>query len=89
MAKHQRRGAVRHGIRGCVLGANESRVIGIRPQIGYLFPVGDMQGYLNLKAYGEFDADRRPSGWLTFVISPTAERASTKSMMVHSDGLTA
>jgi hypothetical protein len=25
-------------------------VIGIGPQLGFIFPVGDMQGYLNLKA---------------------------------------
>ena len=30
-----------------------SRVFGIGPQFGYLFPVGDMQGYVNLKGYGE------------------------------------
>jgi hypothetical protein len=40
----------------------ESRVIGVGPQIGYLFPVGDMQGYLNLKGYGEFDNNARPAG---------------------------
>jgi len=34
----------------------ESQIIGVGPQIGYLFPVGNMQGYLNLKGYGEFDA---------------------------------
>jgi len=34
-----------------------------------------MQGYLNLKGYGEFDAANRPAGWntwLTFSISPMA-----------------
>jgi hypothetical protein len=34
-----------------------------------------MQGYLNLKAYGEFDGSDRPTGWnawLTLVISPAA-----------------
>jgi hypothetical protein len=34
--------------------------------------MGDLQGYLNLKAYGEFDAAHRPDGWnvwLTFAIS--------------------
>ena len=34
-----------------------------------------MQGYLNLKGYGEFDAANRPSGWntwVTFAISPEA-----------------
>ena len=42
---------------------------------GAMFPVGDMQGYLNLKGYGEFDAANRASGWntwLTFSISPMA-----------------
>lgn len=58
----------------------ESRVIGIGPQIGYLFPVGDLQGYLNLKGYGEFDNNARPDGfnmWLTFVLSPKAPEATT------------
>ncbi|MGY3488732.1 hypothetical protein ACVW1C_006615 [Bradyrhizobium sp. USDA 4011] len=56
-----------------ILGGFRSRVLGVGPQIGYLFPVGNMQGYLNLKGYGEFDAANRPSGWntwLTFSISP-------------------
>jgi hypothetical protein len=60
---------------GAKLGSFESRVIGIGPQIGYLFPVAGMQGYVNLKAYGEFDARNRPSGWnawLTLSISPAA-----------------
>ena len=60
---------------GCapVLCPFESRVIGIGPQIGYIFPVAGMQGYLNLKGYEEFDHDNRPDGWnvwLTFVLSP-------------------
>jgi hypothetical protein len=58
-----------------LLGGFRSRVLGVGPQIGYLFPVGNMQGYLNLKGYGEFDAANRPSGWntwLTFSISPAA-----------------
>jgi hypothetical protein len=59
-----------------------SRVVGLGPQIGYLFPVGDLQGYLNLKGYGEFEAANRPSGWntwLTFSISPAAPAAVTPS----------
>jgi hypothetical protein len=47
--------------------------LGVGPQFGYLFPVGDMQGYLNIKGYGEFDASNRPSGWntwVTFSVSP-------------------
>ncbi|MBR1191639.1 transporter [Bradyrhizobium sp. AUGA SZCCT0240] len=57
------------------LGGFRSRVLGIGPQVGFLFPVGDMQGYLNLKGYGEFAAENRPAGWntwLTFSISPMA-----------------
>lgn len=60
-------------------GGFKSRVLGIGPQIGYLFPVGDMQGYVNLKGYGEFDAANRPSGWnvwLTFAISPEAPKST-------------
>jgi hypothetical protein len=64
------------------LGPVESRVAGIGPQIGYLFPIGNMQGYLNLKGYYEFDSNDRPSGWntwLTFSISPAAPPAPTPS----------
>src|SRR4051794_34637070 len=60
------------------VGCFQSQVAGIGPQIGFLFPVGDMQGYLNLKAYGEFAAENRPSGWntwVTFSISPPAPGA--------------
>lgn len=63
-----------------ILGGFRSRVVGLGPQVGYLFPVGNLQGYLNLKAYGEFDAANRPSGWntwLTFSISPMAPTAVT------------
>ena len=63
--------------RGCApqLCPFESRVIGIGPQLGYLFPVGNMQGYFNIKGYGEFDNNARPDGWnlwLTFALSPAA-----------------
>jgi hypothetical protein len=57
------------------VGCFQSQVVGVGPQIGFLFPVGDMQGYLNLKAYGEFAAENRPKGWnawVTFAISPPA-----------------
>jgi hypothetical protein len=66
------------------VGSFESRVVGIGPQIGYIFPLGDMQGYLNLKGYREFDASDRPSGfnvWLTFVISQAAPTAATPKTM--------
>lgn len=68
------------------LGCFESRVVGIGPQVGYLFPIGNLQGYLNLKGYGEFDGTNRPSGWnawLTFAISPAApvSTASPRPML--------
>jgi hypothetical protein len=61
-----------------ILGGFRSRVFGVGPQIGYNFPVGDMQGFLGLRGYGEFGAANRPSGWntwLTFTISPSAPAA--------------
>src|SRR5262245_42582236 len=58
------------------VGCFRSRVVGVGPQLGYIFPVGDkLQGYLNLKAYGEFANENRPAGWnvwLTFNLSPAA-----------------
>jgi len=61
-----------------ILGGFRSRIFGVGPKIGYSFPVGDMQGFLGLRGYGEFGAANRPSGWntwLTFTISPTAPAA--------------
>jgi hypothetical protein len=60
------------------VGCFQSQVVSVGPQIGFLFPVGDLQGYLNLKAYGEFAAENRPSGWnawVTFAISSPAPGA--------------
>jgi len=71
------------------LGSNESRVIGVGPQVGYIFPINEThQGYLNLKGYYEFDGYRRPDGWnawLTFVISPAAPTPAppTRTAMKH------
>jgi hypothetical protein len=73
--------------RGCapIVCPFESRVMGVGPQFGYIFPINkDWQGYLNLKAYGEFDHANRPDGWnawLTFVISPAAPTPSAPSMI--------
>jgi hypothetical protein len=67
---------------GATLGDFKSRVFAVGPEIGYLFPVGDLQGYLNLKAYKEFGAENRAEGWnawLTLAISP---------MPPHSPGTT-
>jgi len=64
---------------GATLGDFKSRVFAVGPQIGYLFPVGDLQGYLNLKGYKEFGAEHRPEGWnawLTLAISPSEAKAS-------------
>jgi hypothetical protein len=65
------------------VGCFQSRVLGIGPQFGYIFPIGDkLQGYFNMKAYGEFDAANRPSGfnvWLTFNLSPAAATPPTSS----------
>jgi hypothetical protein len=69
------------------VGCFQSRVLGLGPQVGYLFPIGDLQGYLGLKGYGEFDASDRPDGWnvwLTFAISPAAQTAAaTKPPLVY------
>jgi hypothetical protein len=57
------------------VGCFQSQVVGIGPQIGFIFPVGGMQGYLNFKGYEEFDSSDRPKGWnawVTFVLSPAA-----------------
>ena len=72
---------------GATLGPFKSRVAGAGPQIGYIFPVSDsVQGYVNLKAYKEFDAKNRAAGWnvwltLSFSAAPppasAAEVAST------------
>jgi hypothetical protein len=71
---------------GDFVGCFQSQVVGVGPQIGYIFPIGGMQGYLNLKAYGEFDGSDRPSGWnawVTLVISPPAAAppASTRPLI--------
>jgi hypothetical protein len=57
-----------------ILGPIESRVIGVGPQLGLIFPVGSVQTYLGLKAYGEFDGHDRPSGynaWVVLSLSPS------------------
>lgn len=61
------------------LGGFRSRIAGTGPQVGFLFPVGDMQGYITVNAYKEFAAQNRPDGWsawLTFGLSPCAEHPS-------------
>jgi hypothetical protein len=70
---------------GATLGDYKSRVAGIGPQIGYLFPVGGMQGYLNLKGYKEFGAENRPQGWnvwLTFAITPEPPSTTKPTILI-------
>ena len=72
--------------RGCApqLCPFESGVIGVGPQVGFIFPVGRVQAYVNLKAYGEFDAHDRPSGWnawLTLSFSPPAPTNPKSAML--------
>jgi hypothetical protein len=69
-----------------ILGDFKSRVFAVGPQIGFIFPVGEMQGYLNLKAYKEFAAESRPegwNGWLTLAVSPAAAPPPLQSTLVH------
>jgi hypothetical protein len=68
---------------GTKLGDFKGRVLGIGPQIGLILPFSkDYQGYLNLKAYKDFDAQNRPEGytaWVTFSVSNAAlEPAAAK-----------
>jgi len=64
---------------GATLGDFKSRAAAIGPQIGFFFPVGDRPGYLNLRAYYEFDAKNRLEGWnafVTFSIEPPQRKAA-------------
>ena len=67
------------------VGCFESRVLGVGPQIGYVIPMGEHQGYINLKAYKEFDNDHRADGWnlwLTFAISPSPPAPASPSRLI-------
>jgi hypothetical protein len=77
--------------RGCapIICPFESRVIGIGPQLGYIFPVRTMRGYFNIKGYGEFDNNAQPDGWnlwLTFVLSPAAPSAQSSPPPILTKG---
>jgi hypothetical protein len=69
---------------GARLGDFKGRVLGVGPQIGFMFPAGEgYQGYVNLKGYRDFAAENRPEGWtawVTLAFSPAAEQkpAETK-----------
>jgi hypothetical protein len=73
---------------GDKVGCFESRVAGIGPQIGYIFPINERyQGYINLKGFGEFAAEHRAEGWntwLTFAISPAPpSETATAGQLIH------
>jgi len=63
---------------GAKLGAFESSVAGVGPQINYFFPVSDkIQGVVSVKAYRELAAENRPDGWnawLTLAFSPASPK---------------
>jgi len=55
------------------VGCFQSRVAGAGGQIGYIVPMVDLEGNVNVKAYKEFAAANRPDGWnfwLTYTLSP-------------------
>ena len=64
------------------VGCFESRVFGVGPQIGVIIPMdNNLQGYLNVKGYKEFESEHRPAGWnvwLTYAISPAAPPPSAQ-----------
>lgn len=69
---------------GDLLGPFESRVFGVGPQLGFIFPEGDYQAYLNLKCYKEFDAEHRPEGfnmWVTLALTPAAPAQAPQPMI--------
>jgi hypothetical protein len=60
------------------LGGFKSRVVGVGPQIGFFFPIGGREAYLNLRAYSEFDTKNRLEGWTAYVTF-SVEAAEQKS----------
>lgn len=52
---------------GAVLGDFKSRIAGIGPQMGFLFPLGGAQAFLGVKGYKEFANENRPDGWNLWV----------------------
>lgn len=61
---------------GATLGCFHSRVAGVGPQIGYVFPINEKtQGALVVKGFWEFSEQHRPAGWnaiLALSLSPAA-----------------
>jgi hypothetical protein len=71
---------------GATLGAFRGMAVGVGPQVGFLFPVGDYQGYLNIKGYADVAVENRPQGWstwVTFAISPKAPESASQKPLVR------
>jgi hypothetical protein len=71
---------------GATLGAFKSRVAGVGPQVGFIFPLGAQQLYINLKGFKEFDAQNRPEGWnawLTLSIANAAPEAAAAKPVIR------
>jgi hypothetical protein len=67
---------------GALLGAFQSTVTAVGPQVGYELDLGVVQAELNLRGYKEFDAQNRPEGWnlwLTVSLSKFRPRAPWRS----------
>src|SRR5215475_6320910 len=64
---------------GATLGPYISRISAVGPEVGYLFPVGAMQGSLNLRGYWEFAAQNRSSGWNTWLVFSIAPIPTTEN----------
>jgi hypothetical protein len=63
-----------------VLGTFRSRVLGIGPQMEYIFPIGKQPSVPGLEGIGEFDAANRPSGWNTGLMFAISEAAPTSTV---------
>ena len=65
------------------VGCFESRVAAVGAQLGYIIPMGSLQGYVNFKGYKEFESEHRPEGWnvwLTFVLGPAPPSGGAPTM---------
>ena len=63
-----------------------ARIAGVGPQVGFLFPVGDYQGYLNIRGYKDVEVENRAStwtAWVTFAISPAPPETTSSKLMVR------
>jgi hypothetical protein len=69
------------------VGCFQTQVFGVGPQVGFLFPIGTgLQGYLNFKAYKEFDNEHRLGGfdaWVSLSISPSGEPPPAARPLMH------